>query len=78
MALAKSKTKKLDKQATMGGGPGDQISDLITRGNINANMPVDEYSEKPRPTLFSVLKKLKEGAGGSIINRVCYVGRLNE
>ena len=42
------------------------------------NAPIDEYAEKPRPNLFNVLKKLKENAGGQIINRLCYIARINE
>ena len=36
----------------------DPIADIMMKGGMNA--PMDEYSEKPRPSLFNVLKKLKE------------------
>jgi len=31
----------------------------MLRGALSG-MPVDEYSEKPRPNLFNVIKKIKE------------------
>ena len=36
----------------------DPIADIMMKGGMNA--PIDEYAEKPRPSLFNVLKKLKE------------------
>ncbi len=42
-------------------------------------MPLEnDYSEKPRPTLFNVLKKLKEATGTGLVHRLCYLARVNE
>jgi hypothetical protein len=37
----------------------------------------NEYAEKPRPSLFNVIKKLKESSGSSF-NRLCYMAKINE
>lgn len=71
--MQKSKTRKFDKQMTQQ----DQLGDILLKGTMNS-APIDEYAEKPRPNLFNVLKKLKENTGGSIVNRVCYIARVNE
>jgi len=39
-------------------------------------MAVDEYAEKPRPNLYNILKKLKEGK--ATVNRMCYISKLDE
>ena len=36
-----------------------------------------EYAEKPRPSLFNVIKKLKETSGSSF-NRLVYMAKINE
>ena len=38
---------------------------------------IDDYAEKPRPSLFNVIKKLKEMTN-STFNRVCLILRVNE
>jgi hypothetical protein len=38
-------------------------------------MPQEEYYEKPRPSLFNVIKKLQDHRGEPV-NRICYVARL--
>lgn len=37
----------------------------------------EAYIEKPRPSLFNVLKKLKDGKG-PIFNRLCFISKINE
>jgi hypothetical protein len=50
-------------------------------GGINLKngmgQPFDEYVEKPRHSLYNVIKKLKE-MGGSTFNRICYIAKINE
>lgn len=52
-------------------------------GNImlSGGIPLDEqkYVELPRPSLYNVIKKLKESQnGGQIVNRFCYVAKVHE
>ena len=37
----------------------------------------DDYSEKPRPSLFNVIKKLKDMTNVTM-NRVCLIIKINE
>lgn len=37
----------------------------------------EAYIEKSRPSLYNVIKKLKE-AKGPIFNRLCFITRINE
>jgi hypothetical protein len=50
-------------------------------GGINLKngmgQPFDEYVEKPRHSLYNVIKKLKE-MGGPTFNRLCYIAKINE
>jgi hypothetical protein len=41
---------------------GEHGENLYIRGAMN-NMPVDEFSEQPRPNLYNVIKKLREQKG---------------
>mmetsp|Transcript_5012 Transcript_5012/g.8548 ORF Transcript_5012/g.8548 Transcript_5012/m.8548 type:complete len:216 (-) Transcript_5012:185-832(-) len=61
----------LKKQATR--KPTDQMApgEIMVRGALNQ----EEYFEKPRPSLFNVIKKLHESNGQSF-NRLCYVAKL--
>lgn len=36
----------------------------------------DKYMEKPRPNLFTIVKKLKEN--NKAYRRICYVGKVSE
>ena len=73
--MKRTATRKLDK--TMPASTGDPIADIMMKGGMNA--PIDEYAEKPRPSLFNVIKKLKEQtASGKIVNRLCYVARIKD
>lgn len=40
-------------------------------------MPIDEYTEKPRPNLYNVVKKLREQKG-KMLHRICYVSKFDE
>ena len=40
-------------------------------------MPVDEFSEQPRPNLYNVIKKLREQKGKQF-HRLVYIARLDE
>ena len=56
-----------------------KTGDIMLRGAMGGQMPIDEYVERPRPSLYNVVKKLKEGQnGGQIVNRLCYVAKVNE
>lgn len=51
----------------------------MVRGPMGAQGLNDEYIERARPSLYNVIKKLKEQTnGGQIINRLCYVAKVNE
>lgn len=47
--------------------------------NLNAGMQgIEEaYTEKPRPSLYNVIRKLKE-ANGPMFHRLCFITRINE
>ena len=45
------------------GGPMD-IGDITLNRGMNG-MPIDEYSEKPRPNLYNVIKRLRENSVSS-------------
>ena len=47
------------------------------RLNGGMGQPFDEYIEKPRHSLYNVIKKLKE-MGGPTFNRICYIAKINE
>jgi hypothetical protein len=50
-------------------------------GNIMLSSGLDEqkYVELPRPSLYNAIKKLKESQNnGQIVNRLCYVAKINE
>ena len=68
----------LKRQGTKKGGAmtGDMAGDIMLKGAMNG-MPIDEYVEKPRPSLFNVVKKLKE-ARGQMIHRFCYISKIIE
>ena len=51
----------------------------MLRGAMGGQMPIDEYVERPRPSLYNVIKKLKEAQNvGQIVNRFCYIAKVNE
>jgi len=54
----------------------DVAGDITLNRGMNG-MPVDEYSEKPRPNLYNVIKKLREQKG-KMLHRICYVSRFDE
>ena len=37
----------------------------------------DEYSEKPRPNLYNVIKKIRE-SGNPTLHRLCYLSKIDE
>ena len=68
----------LTKQKTMKKGGGDGPGDIMLRGAMGATgMAMDEYVEKPRPSLYNVIKKLKEQTNETF-NRLCYIAKVNE
>ena len=38
-----------------------RTGDIMLKGAMGNAMPIDEYVERPRPSLYNVVKKLKEG-----------------
>ena len=56
---------------------GGQIGDIMLRGAMGGMQQAEEYVEKPRPSLYNVIKKLKEQKG-IIINRLVYMAKVNE
>ena len=42
---------------------------------LKGTMQQEEYYEKPRPSLYNVIKKLKE-QHGEPLNRICYIAKL--
>lgn len=50
-------------------------------GNIDLRQGMggaqDDYTEKPRPNLYNVIKKIREQKG-PMIHRICYVSRIDE
>ena len=60
-----------------GGSPKKEMTgDIMLRGAMGG-MPVDEYTEKPRPNLYNVIQKLREGKG-PMIHRLVYLAKINE
>ena len=55
------------------GGPGD----IYLRGAMQTGIQAEDYMEKPRPSLFNVVKKLKEQTNETV-NRLCYIAKVNE
>ena len=56
-----------------------RAGDIMLKGAMGNAMPIDEYVERPRPSLYNVVKKLKEGQNdGKIVNRFCYVAKVHE
>lgn len=48
--------------------------------NINLRTQMGEepkFTERPRPSLYQVIKKLKE-MKGPMVNRLCYMAKINE
>ena len=37
-----------------------KTGDIMLRGAMGGQIPIDEYVERPRPSLYNVIKKLKE------------------
>lgn len=56
---------------------GGQIGDIMLRGAMGGMQQAEEYVEKPRPSLYNVIKKLKEQKG-AITNRLVYMAKVNE
>lgn len=54
----------------------DGQENLYIRGAMN-NMPIDEFSEQPRPNLYNVIKKLRDQKGKQF-HRLVYVAKLDE
>ena len=51
----------------------------MVRGPMGSQGLIDDYVERPRPSLYNVIKKLKEQKnGGEIVNRLCYIAKVNE
>ena len=67
MSLKKQGTKKAG--AFNDSMPGDIM--------LRNAMTQEEYYEKPRPSLFNVIKKLKE-KNGEPLNRLCYIAKLQD
>lgn len=49
----------------------------MLKGAMGGMQNSDEYVEKPRPSLYNVIKKLKEAKGTSV-NRLVYMAKINE
>ena len=54
-----------------------EVAGDITLNRGMNGMPVDEYTEKPRPNLYNVIKKLREQKG-KMLHRICIVSRFDE
>lgn len=69
----------LKRAATKKMGPGqiEMAGNDITLNRGMNGMPLDEYSEKPRPNLYNVLKKLREQKG-KMYHRICIVSKFDE
>ena len=44
---------------------------------MQTGMQAEDYMEKPRPSLYNVVKKLKEQTNETV-NRLCYIAKVNE
>ena len=51
--------------------------DIMLRGAMGGMGMMDEYTEKPRPNLYNVIKKIKE-FNGETLHRLCYLSKLDE
>lgn len=69
MPVNKSKTQGKGTE----GGPGD----IYLRGAMQTGIQAEDYMEKPRPSLYNVVKKLKEQTNETV-NRLCYISKVNE
>ena len=76
MSLSRKGTKKLSMVENANNGIGiEDIRLRMAMGGMNDEEM--EYAEKPRPSLFNVIKKLKETTGSSF-NRLVYLAKVNE
>ena len=51
----------------------------MLKGGMGGGLEIDQYVEQPRPSLYNVIKKLKESQNrGDIVNRICYIAKVNE
>lgn len=67
----KSGTRKID-----GGMQGDIM--IRGGGGMQGNMMIENsYTEKPRPNLYNVIKRLRE-MKGPMIHRMCYISKNDE
>lgn len=66
--MRRSPTKKMN---TDNGG-----ENLLIKGAMSS-LPIDEYSEQPRPNLYNVIKKLRDQKGKQF-HRLTYVAKLDE
>ena len=44
---------------------------------MQTGIQAEDYMEKPRPSLYNVVKKLKEQTNETV-NRLCYIAKVNE
>ena len=65
--FTKSKTKRME---------GGMQGDIMIRGGMGG-MIEDTYSEKPRPNLYNVIKKIRDQKG-AMMHRICYISKLDE
>jgi hypothetical protein len=50
---------------------------ITTKGGMGDMNKEDEYNEKPRPSLYAIIKKLKE-MGHPMTNRICLLSKIND
>lgn len=65
------------KPAQRGAQPDASMGGINLKNGGMGGVPFDEYVEKPRHSLYNVIKKLKE-MGGPTFNRICYIAKINE
>ena len=56
---------------------GDGSIGITTKGGMGDLNKEDEYIEKPRPSLYAIVKKLKE-TGHPMTNRICILSKIQD
>ena len=64
------KKQQTKRQGSIGEG---MAGDIMLR----TGMHPEEYYEKPRPSLYNIIKKLKE-QDGEPLNRICYIAKVQD
>jgi hypothetical protein len=57
--------------------PAEGAIGITTKNGMGEMSKEDEYTEKPRPSLYSIIKKLKE-MGHPMTNRIVVLSKINE